>query len=209
MAKSFSDAILKHANTVVAASKSLDYQGIIDNDQAAVSQLNTVLEQLSIKKARSDESLENYASKQEPLQTSRIGDDQSDILDALDWDLEDQGQSNAEQRREEITSTIAGEGLEGHIGRVYNSFASDRVLDFKSIPHQRGLPPFDLVFAADYSPFAGLHGIFINSEEVMSIVLPSDAGLNGEWQILKSRKYTNQEEMMEFVTLLSAGFELP
>lgn len=203
MVKLFSKTILDSADELIEASRSLDYSGIINDDDAALSQLNAVLKRLSINQFDNDDLLDDYASKQAHASTAKAAD-----TFAVDEAINPE-QSAAIERQQQIADIISQEGLQDRLGKVYNSFANDRVLEFNNVPHQRGLPPFDLVFAADYSPLSGLHGIFISADEVMSIVLPSDAGGDTDWQVLKRRQYSNPDELMEFVTLLSAGFELP
>ena len=182
---------------MVSASKKLDYEGIIRNDMLAVSQLKKVLAELDIE-IKSSEALDKYASKQ---RTARASGDSSDS---------EQADPKAKQTRvRAMMASLRAEGMEERLGRVYNSFASDRIMKFTDVPHRLGLPPFDAVIAADYAPISGLHGVFISDEEVKSIVLASEGGSSSQWQELKSRTYNNADEMLELVALLSSGFELP
>ncbi|WP_145999066.1 hypothetical protein [Oceanicoccus sp. KOV_DT_Chl] len=205
--KSFSSVILEKADQLLAASKSLDYDRIALHEPEEVEKLQTVLASLQITKKRISESLDQYANKQQsPVR-------ELDDLDGLM--LEDSGGSDDKAAeassgvdKEAMLSQLADEGFGDRVGRVYNSFAGNRSLPFAQVPHERGLPEFLVVLAPDFTPVAGLHGIFITDKEIISMILPSDKA-NIDWTVIKSKGYSNEEEMIEFLTLIAAGFDVP
>ncbi|MGK0501139.1 MAG: hypothetical protein ACJAYG_002793 [Oceanicoccus sp.] len=60
----------------------------------------------------------------------------------------------------------------------------------------------------DFARVSGLHGMFISGNDVMFYVLPSD-NPSADWELFKSKHYSNADEMIEFFTLITAGFDLP
>jgi len=190
---------------MLVASQGLNYQKILTHDSEEIAKLRDSLLGLNIR--WDSGSLGDYASKQEARQYSgnTAGEQPSggvDTRSALDLDtVERQGQ---------IIESLSDEGFSDRSGNVYSSFVKSRSLSFKQVPHRIGLPDFDVVVAPDFAPNPGLHGIFIGSGEVMSMTLSIIDGKTGEqWQIEKQKKYSSEEQMVDFVTLMSAGFELP
>ena len=202
--KGISGVIIGDAEKLVSACKTLDYSGIVQHNPQQVARLKQVLSDLSIVARRSRESLEDYAGKQAVPSVERGASVQAKSLGQI---IESEEAVLA--RRSSMEEILKKEGFEERIAKVYNSFSSDRITAFPQVSHRRGLPPFDVVLSADYAPVAGLHGIFVTEKELMSIILPSDTQPSGDWQVLKSTTYQGLEEMVEKVTLLAAGFDLP
>ncbi len=202
--KAPSSKILEQADLVLAASKSLDYQRILQHDRAEIAKLNAVLTNLKIGDSGVD-GLGNYASEQtksKPRQQKPLDSGESDST------ARERVEAEVVERRAAILSQLSDEGLSDRINQVYNSFASSRRMTFKQLPHRRGIPNFDFVIAPDFAPVPGLHGVFISAEKIMSVVLPSDQS-DADWQILKEKAYSNHEEMIEYITLIATGFDLP
>lgn len=211
-----SKQILDNASDLLAAAKSLDYTLILNNHVDEVKKLKDVLVNFNIGKTGKtgkNEVLADYASKLEGQRPSK------NILDGLSStelarDSDSVNIKSPDDRhaipRDELDASIADEGLQDRVGKVYNSLSTgtDRTLAFKQVHHSRGIPAFDVVIAPDYSPTSGLHGIFISESEVMSIVLSSDSPAE-DWQVLKRKHYSSADEMIEYFGLLSAGFDLP
>ena len=201
-----SEVIIGDAEKLLLACKNLDYSLLAHHDAAEVSRLKQVLSDLSIVAHRSREPLEDYANEQGGT-TSEDG-----IQGGRENKIDGQTIESKEvvlARMQLLVKELEGEGFGGRVGRVYNSFASDRSTLFKQVPHRRGLPPFDLVLSADYAPVAGMHGVFVTDKQLMSIILPADTQPSGDWQILKTTSYQGVDEMVEKVTLIAAGFDLP
>lgn len=208
---SFSGTILGNANALLEASKSLDFQGIVDHEAEEVAKLRAVIESLSIQRKRSDEPLDNYASKQ----TGPVAGVDLPSLDDMELDsgmgddaLSVSASDVPHTSRDEIMKALAAEGMDDRVGLVYNSFSDSRTLPFSQAHHRRGVPVFEVVSAPDFAPVAGMHGVFISNTEVMSIILPADDSA-AEWQILKRKSYSTADEMIEYMSLISAGFDLP
>lgn len=199
--KGVSDEIIGRAEQLVAALKSLDYKRIAAHDLKEVDRLNQILKRLAIKPV-DDDPLANYAQQQPETIAKDVAKDSA---------IDDAEAANAarEQRRKILIERLAEEGFGNRLGKVYNSFAKERNTPFERMPHSRGIPKFDLVLAPDFAPVAGMHGIFIVGNWILSIVLPSDTQPSGDWQVLKKKSFANAEEMTEMVTLIAAGFDLP
>ncbi len=174
--------LLDRGERLVAGVRALNYRRLIAHDPREVEKLQQLLRELD------DMELQPASAIATSLQGGQGNDD--------------------ETRHEEIVEELCGCGFDERMGRVYDSFAQGRSRDISEVPHDRGMPVFDTVVAADFSPVSGMHGIFISKLEVASAVLPAPGEAN-EWQVLARRHYTSLEEMREFVILMSAGFELP
>ena len=202
--KSFSAVILEKADQLLAASKSLDYDRIVRHEPGEVAKLQAVLQNLQITKNTISESLGQYAQKQQGPKAE---------IPVLDRVIPAEADSSAPVldttvQRELLIAQLDNEGFGERVDQVYNSFAGNRSLAFQQVPHERGIPDYLVVMAPDFTPVAGLHGIFISERKIMSIILPSDNS-SAEWTMLKSKSYHNEEEMIEFLTLIAAGFDVP
>ncbi len=186
------ELLIKEAQVLISASKSLDYSKIFAHDPNEIAKLKALMGHLNIKPlTRYGESLDNYASVQ-----------QQNTASPTDKDAE------AEKRRQTIVDILKAEGFEDRIDNVYNSFSGERNTPINRVPHHRGIPEFDVVIAADFAPVSGMHGVFINDREVMSIILPADAGPSIDWQVMKRKRYENPEQMIDIVTMIASGFDL-
>lgn len=167
---------------------SLDYKAILAHEEKAVAKLNRVLQKLSINPARVRDPLGNYASRQSGARATA------------------QPELSRKDRVQLLTDTLAKEGFGERLDKVYNSFSKDRVTPIDRVPHHRGLPGFQIVVAPDFAPISGMHGIFIVGNTVRSFVLPSDS--QGGWQLVRQKDFASMEQMVELVTLISAGFDV-
>lgn len=182
--------IISQADQVVNAIKSIDFEAVVAHQPKAIEQLEAVLAVLNTQSGE-------QASERQAAEQKAVVDDA-------------QLESREEQlmRHSQILSSLKQEGFDGRLGKVYNSSSESRVMEFRQVPHRKELPDFDMVVAADYAPSAGLHGVFISPKRVYSAVLETPLEQN-KWRVLKSRSYHSMAEMIETVTLLSAGFDLP
>ena len=150
------------------------------------------------------ELLDQYAGK--PSEPSGSGQDFSlSGLDASDKSSEVDGPFSG---KDDIMQALALKGFASRAGLVYNSFSDSRTLAFDQAHHRRGVPPFEVVVAPDFAPVSGMHGVFISTTEIMSVILPSDKA-NADWQILKRKSFNCRKEMMDYLSLIAAGFDLP
>ncbi len=212
----FSDVVLANADALLSVSKSIDFQKIVSHDAAEVEKLKGALASLHIDRKRSDESLDQYASKPSGPSGSNETFSSLDDLPPLD-DMDMAGLDSVSiaesasgpfNGKDDIIEALAAEGLDGRAGLVYNSFSDSRTIPFSQAHHRRGVPPFDVVVAPDFAPVSGMHGVFISTTEIMSIILPSD-NATADWQILKRKEFNSAEEMIDYLSLISAGFDLP
>ena len=178
--------LLRQAVDLVEMCKRLDYQQIIAHKPEAVAVLKDVVRVIRGSLGE-NESLENYASKQQVRE--RSPEDKAALL----------------ERRRHLVEVLGHAGLAERLGKVYSTEVSQRLIPFKDIPHKHGLPPFDLVVAPDFSPQSGYHGIFIAEQEVMSCLLPTPADTL-QWQVRERHRYADWEQAVDLVSMLSAGF---
>lgn len=202
----FSTHILDQADLVASACKTLNFKKIVAHDPAEVEKLKSVIKDLSIATAAEmDEDLADYAK---PV-ADAVAQGRPAANKAAPAEQTIESKDVVIARRQALIEDLNKEGFNDRIGKVYNSFSSERTITFKQVPHRRGLPPFDLVLAPDFAPVAGMHGIFLNGTEVMSIILAADSNGESEWHILKRKTFNDPDEMLELVTLIAAGFDLP
>ncbi len=202
----FSEVLLGNADKVLDACKRINYNGIINHDPSDVATLKEVLVDLSITANQPGESQSKPSESADGSVTNQVerGEQLNSGAGVVMESKED-----IMARRENIAKHLDDEGFAERIGNVYNSFAEKRISTLDQIPHRRGLPPFDVVIAPDFAPVAGLHGVFISEKDVMSIILASEGGGESGWEIIKQKPYKTPEEMIELVTLVAAGFDLP
>lgn len=202
----FSTQILDQADLVASACKTLNFKKIVAHDSTEVEKLKLVIKDLSIATAaQMDEDLADYAKPAggNAAQGSAAAKTAAPAAQTIE------SKEALMARRQALIEDLSKEGFNDRVGKVYNSFSSERTITFKQVPHRRGLPPFDLVLAPDFAPVAGLHGIFLKDNEVMSIILAADGSGDSEWHILKRKTFNDSDEMLELVTLIAAGFDLP
>lgn len=216
--KLFSDVILAEAGQLVAASKGLDYQRISEHQPEEVARLHRVMAELNVPRHLAANTVENHnVIVSAPGPGSGEGEPSAAQLLSLDshvspLDSHEIGEGIVEPDRlaiyTGIMDSLAADGLEGRAGLVYNSAAKSRTSPFDGVHHPRGIPEFDVVIAPDYAPEPGMHGVFISETEIMSIILPSGDPA-ASWQVIKRKGYDNLGQMMEYLALISAGFDLP
>lgn len=179
------DHLLRQAVDLVEMCKRLDYQQIIAHKPEAVAALKDAMR--IIRGSLPDEPLEDYASKpavREPASVDKVA-----LL----------------ERRRQLVEALGQAGLAERMGKVYCTETSQRLLAFKDIPHKQGLPQFDLVVGPDFAPQGGYHGIFIGEQEVMSCLLPLPCD-TVQWQIRERHRFANIDQVVDLVSMLSAGF---
>jgi hypothetical protein len=199
--KDFCKHILADANKVLSGSKSLDYKRVARHDQQEIEKLWQVLNELDIMPGQAWCDQFNQHAHTSAVSGKSVGRERADVSGMTEREAKI-------TRRSEIIEEINEGGFGDRVGKVYDSFAEQRVIALRDVPHRRGLPVFEVVVAPDFAPISGMHGIFISNLEVASAILafPCD---EHDWQVLNRKNYLSLEEMTEYVTLLSAGFELP
>ena len=209
--KNLARQVLDQADHLLSASRSLDYSGISAHDSRAVKQLREVLCQLGV--PGWEDNLELVLSPAEVRAPDTV-EQGGEGLHRSKADLVSHNQSIEERKRKEqvarqkvLVEVLSQEGFGNRLARVYDSGNERRSCALKDVPHRHGLPGFEMVVAPDFAPLNGYHGIFITALEVFTAVLPAP-GEQHEWKILKRKEYQGVEQMAEYVTLLSAGFDL-
>jgi hypothetical protein len=187
--------LIQRAEEFTRLCKSVDYQSVLAHDAAAVAALQDVLQVLKKTLPRNGDDLADYASKQPQARQRDMSAETSAEKKAL---LE---------RRRHFVEAFSQAGLGNRLGKIYSPIDDRRLLAFREAPHQEGLPHFDMVVAPDYSPVAGLHGIFISAQEVMSCVLPSPFESH-QWQVRERHRFANNLQVVDLVGSLSAGFPI-
>ena len=183
----------QYARELVEASRRLDYPAIVAHEGAAISQLRQVAGELRLDLGRLrgdvDEQRQSaYAQLQPPPKRRPVAEPTS-----------------VHERRRRCADALTKAGLGARLGKLCCSNSAQRLVPFREAPHRRGLPPFDMVVAADYMQGEGFHGIFITADEVLSgwLLQPAEGR---DWQLRVRSRYTSLAEMTEKVGLMSAGF---
>lgn len=193
MDKSSTTRLIDQATALLAVTRQLDYLKILKHDQHEVAKLRSLLGGLN----EGGAGMAHSAPKPVASEAGKGSDDDSSQREML-----------KANRQMAILEQLTIEGFSDRLGRVYNSRSEERSMEFRKVPHHKNLPEFDMIVSADYSPGEGVHGIIMTEHHVMSVFLAAP-GEQNEWETLKSRSYDNMEEMGEYVTLMSAGFDLP
>lgn len=185
------DELYEEADRVIRLCESLDFDGIVKHRPQAVSALQNVVRvlKLELPNIRTDEDLGNYAAaapKPKPVATE---DDKAQL----------------QARRRQMVEAMTQAGLGDRLGKIYSTRAEKRIQPFREVPHKMGLPTFDMVVAPDFSPEDGLHAIFIAGHEILSCIL-AGADSTRPWQVRQKVRYANAEELVDIVSLMSAGF---
>lgn len=179
--------LFREAEEFIQLFSKLDYAAILAHEPAAVAELQDVVRTIG-GAVPSDESLEDYAAKAAAPIPGASDDDKVSLA----------------ERRRSFVEALGNAGLGGRLGKVYCTATDTRQTPFRDVPHKQGLPQFDMVVAADFSPQSGYHGIFIGAQEVMSWALP--APYEGSWQLRERHRFASLDQMVELTGLLSAGF---
>lgn len=185
--------LIQRAEELTRLCRSVDYQSVLAHDSAAVAALQDVLQVLKKTLPPGGDNLADYASAQAPMRRkhSETPEAQAEKKALL-------------ERRRHFVEAFSQAGLGNRLGKVYSSLDDRRLVALREAPHQMGLPKFDMVVGPDYSPVNGLHGIFISGQEVISCVLPSP-GEEHQWQIRERHRFANNLQVVDLVSMLSAG----
>jgi hypothetical protein len=183
--------IFEQADELLRLCKGLDYEAIVAHQPAAVEALQDAVRVLKQSLPRNDEGLNNYAQRQQG--PTAAAPQPAESKDAL---LE---------RRRRFVEAFSHAGLGDRLGKLYCTETDRRQVAFREAPHKLGLPQFDMVVGPDFTPTAGYHGIFISNQEVMSCVLPSPANAH-QWQVRERHRFADIEQVVDLVSMLSAGF---
>ncbi|HEY3699320.1 MAG TPA: hypothetical protein VGK97_08315 [Spongiibacteraceae bacterium] len=181
---------------LVEICKRLDYQEIIAHRPEAVAALQNAVRIIRgslPSEAEANEELENYATK--PEARAEAVTDPEKVTD----------KAALLERRRLLVEALGQAGLADRLGKVYCSETAQRLIAFREIPHKQGLPQFDMVVGPDYSPQSGYHGVFIAEQEILSCLLPQPCD-TVQWQIRERHRYANLEQVVDLVSMLSAGF---
>ncbi len=151
--------LLRQAELILSASKKIDYARLVSHDPDEVRKFKQLLAELALAKPQRDQSLSDFAEPAHAPRKPKVVDLET---------AEKRQKQQLQERRRDILAALEKDGFNERMGKVYDSSADSRSIAFKDVAHKRGLPPFDMVVAADYSPSAGLHGIFISAREIVS-----------------------------------------
>ena len=79
----------------------------------------------------------------------------------------------------------------------------DSIRPLGFIPHNQGLPEFDVCVAPEHSPPDGAQGIFISEQGIFAAFIPEPA-TRYKWRILRSRPYDDHAELLTTVRRFAA-----
>ncbi len=108
-----------------------------------------------------------------------------------------------QQKRSELLKALDGAGYGHGLGRIYMANFDDPIRPLDLIPHQQGLPAFDVCVAPEHSPPDGAQGIFISEQGIFAAFIPEPATRN-KWRILRSRPYDDLDELLTTVRRFAA-----
>lgn len=185
-------ALCDEAQALVQLCQRLDYSAIVAHQPEAVATLQEVVRALRKKQAQGD------------------GPSEHDGLVEPDGSKESvrpEPKSALLERQRRFVEALSRSGLGDRLGKLYSPAAERRQVAFRDAPHKLGLPRFDMVIAPDYSPINGYHGVFIGAQEVFSCVLPLP-GESYRWQVRERHRFSGIEQVVDFVSRLSAGFPI-
>ncbi len=188
------ESLYDEAGRVVRLCETLDFEGIVQHRPKAVSALQNVVRTLNLTLPRRGGDRSAVEGGIEDVRAAPVVR-QKDDTDAAEL----------QQRRRQLVEALTNAGLADRMGKIYSSLSDDHLQPFRNAPHKMGLPTFDMVLAPDFSPEAGLHGVFIGTQEVMSCLLPG-ADSNRPWQVRERARFGTLDEMADIVSLMSAGF---
>lgn len=101
-------------------------------------------------------------------------------------------------RRSELLELLDQAGLSERTGRVFVCDADTATKPLEAIPHQDGIPRFDVCIAPEYAPTHGAHGIFVSERGVFSVMVVAPV-MENRWRILRSMPYDTQSEMIDII----------
>ncbi|NOX51200.1 MAG: hypothetical protein GXP16_11810 [Gammaproteobacteria bacterium] len=111
-------------------------------------------------------------------------------------------------RKTELLNTLANAGWGENIGRVLHiEEAGQSLQPLELIPHNEGLPDYDICIAPQTAAGAGNFGIFVSPSGVFAASI-HDPTSKHHWRIARSRPYDNEDELQQCVAQFrETGFE--
>ncbi len=111
---------------------------------------------------------------------------------------------DAEQlRKTQLFSNIAGAGWVDRMGRVLSVDGKQSVVKpLELIPHQEGLPPFDICIAPEQRVSYGNYGIFVSAQGIFAASIAEPVSKH-HWRIDRSQPYDNEQELLRSITQFS------
>ena len=111
-------------------------------------------------------------------------------------DMDEVADLDPEQiRRSALIEILEAAGYGDRLGRIFMSVTEDALRSFDLVPHQQGLPEYDLCLAPEFAPAESAVGIFVSSRGVFAAVVPEPVTKH-RWRIVRSRPYDDEEEML-------------
>lgn len=153
----------------------VDLERVVAHDQEAVSKLDKVAN-----------ALDDLSQGQNVEYVPGVDDDEAPTLD------------ERHIRRSELMELLDKAGFGERLGRVFMSGSDDPIRLLELIPHNEGLPDYDVCVAPDYTPADGAQGIFISERGVFAALIPEPVTRH-KWRILRSRPFDDHKEMLDTV----------
>jgi hypothetical protein len=183
------DQLYEEAGQVVRLCEALDFEGIVRHRPQAVSALQNVIRVLKLELPRLRDGGGVERGEAQSARAAAPGEDREAV----------------QLRRRQMVEALTQAGLGDRLGKIYSTHVERRIQPFREVPHKMGLPMFDMVIAPDFSPEDGLHAIFVAPQEILSCLLPG-ADSTRPWQVRQRVRYSSAEELVDLVSLISAGF---
>jgi len=112
-----------------------------------------------------------------------------------------------QQRKAKLFSDIAGAGWIERMGRILCvDEEGTHVKPLELIPHQEGIPEFDICIAPEQRLSRGNYGIFVTSHGIFAASI-SEPVSKHHWRIDRSRPYDADEELFKSISQFSQNDE--
>ena len=154
----------------------VDLERVVAHDRDAVNKLDKVAN-----------ALDDLSQGQNVEYVPGVDDDEAPTLD------------ERHIRRSELMELLDKAGFGERLGRVFMSGSEDPIRLLELIPHNEGLPEFDVCVAPDYTPADGAQGIFVSERGVFAALIPEPVTRH-KWRILRSRPFDDHQEMLDTVS---------
>jgi hypothetical protein len=110
-----------------------------------------------------------------------------------------------QQRKTVLFATLADAGLAVRMGRLL--FVDQGAVQLKPlelIPHNEGLPEFDVCVAPENAAQSGNFGLFVSPQGVFAASI-SEPPTTHHWRVVRSSPYDNHEELVQTLRQFSTS----
>ena len=160
----------------------VDFERIVEHDPAEFEKLSKVNRALDVLSKEDDK----------PDSDRITAEEEVPILD------------EHQKQRSELMNVLVAAGFGDRLGRIYMANFDDPIRPLDLIPHNEGLPSYDVCVAPEHSPPDGAQGIFISEQGIFVAFIPEPATRH-KWRILRSRPFEDHAELLTTVRRFAAA----